>query len=513
MAKEIVARVQELREAITEHNERYYNQDAPSVSDAQYDDLVKELRGLEEAYPELKTPDSPTFTVGATPTGQFQPVEHRIPMMSLDNAFNRSELLSWHDRVLRFGEISQVELNLELKIDGLAISLLYVNGKYLKGATRGNGRVGEDVTLNVETVKVIPKELEGLTDFANEVEVRGEIYLPIQAFEDINNQREADGLPLFANPRNSAAGSLRQKNPKITATRPLSFWSYQLGYISGIEMPLSHGESLDWLQSKGFPVEGHRRVVGTIDEALAFIGDIEKKRHDLDFEIDGVVLKVNDLDLQNKIGATSHAPRWAIAYKFPPEERQTLLKEIKVSVGKTGRITPFAELDPVKVSGSLVSRASLHNYGQIVEKDLRPGDTVIIRKAGDVIPEVVRPILELRPKGLKAFDFPNKCPSCQSELVKFQDVADIYCPNSKCPEQLIQRLAYFCSRTALDIEGLSEKRLEVLIENHLLKDVADLYSLDSEKIKQIRGFGDKGITSILDLIEKSKQSPFSRVLV
>ena len=406
---DLAARAADLRQQIAYHNERYHTLDSPEIADADYDLLVRELLRLETEHPELASPDSPTAKVGGAPlSATFAPVVHRVPMTSLDNAMDEAELTQWGDRVARGLNGQPATFVCELKIDGLAMSLRYENGRFVQAATRGDGRIGEDVTANVATIAALPKRLaKGVPKI---VEVRGEVYMPIVSFQALNERAAAAGQPLFANPRNAGAGSLRQKDPRITASRELGFWCYQLGEVIGGPEFTSHHETLEFLGELGFPVNPEVRVVNDLAGVYAFAGHWQEHRHGLPYEIDGVVAKVDHLAQRDLLGFTSRAPRWAIAFKFPPEERTTVLRDIQVSVGRTGRTTPFAVLDPVFVGGSTVRMATLHNEDQVRLKDVRPGDTVTVRKAGDVIPEVVGPVLSLRPKDSRPWQFPKICP-------------------------------------------------------------------------------------------------------
>ncbi|HEV3226515.1 MAG TPA: NAD-dependent DNA ligase LigA, partial [Acidimicrobiales bacterium] len=427
---EIEQRASDLRTEIEEHNRRYHVEDDPVISDADYDALVRQLGELEAEFPELITPDSPTQLVGAAASTQFSEVRHRVPMMSLDNAFAFEELLDWGKRLERRlgSEGDAVGYVCELKIDGFAISLTYENGAYVRAATRGDGRVGEDMTANIATIAAVPKKLS-TKKVPSLLEVRGEVFMPIAAFEALNKRQADAGDRLFANPRNSAAGSVRQKDPSITASRELAMWTYQLGAIENGPTFTTHWETLEWMRGEGLPVNPEIKRLGTLDDVYEYCKHWQEHRHDLPYEIDGVVIKVDDLRLREELGATSHAPRWAIAYKFPPEERTTKLKDIMVSIGRTGKATPFAVLAPVFVGGSTVQMATLHNQDQVKAKDVRPGDTVIVRKAGDVIPEVVKPVLAERPKGLRAWKFPTKCPVCGGPLVRLEGESDTFCTN------------------------------------------------------------------------------------
>ena len=458
-ADAVAPRVEELRRLIAYHDDRYYQLDSPEISDADYDALIGELRMLEDAHPELVTADSPTRRVGA-PTVLFSPVQHRSPMMSLDDAFGIEELHAWFDRMARAApETVEAAFVCELKIDGLAMSLVYEDGRLVQAATRGDGVTGDDVTANVATIDAVPHALRWPKKrgaMPSVLEVRGEVYMPVSSFEQLNQRQLEAGLKTFANPRNSAAGSLRQKDARITASRELSFWAYQLGAMEGGPEIASHSDGLELLRQCGLPVDPHVEVVRGTADVEAYCRRWEEHRHDLDYEIDGVVVKVDDLDLQRRLGSTSRAPRWAIAFKFPPEERNTTLLRIMVSIGRTGRATPFAVLEPVFVGGSTVGLATLHNEDQVRFKDVRPGDTVVVRKAGDVIPEVVGPVLSARKKGARKWHFPTTCPSCGGPLVRLPGESDTFCTNIDCPAQRVQRIVHFASRGALDIEGLGE---------------------------------------------------------
>jgi DNA ligase (NAD+) len=506
-------RAEELRRLVRYHNERYFQLDEPEISDAEYDALLRELRRIEEEHPELAEPDSPTRTVGASPVGLFAPVRHVTPMMSLDNAFSFEELEAWGKRVERVIG-SDAELVCELKIDGVAMSLLYEDGRLTRAGTRGDGVTGEDVTANVRTVRSVPAELR-LPGHQRPrlLEVRGEIYMPVSSFDELNRLQAESGGRLFANPRNSAAGSLRQKNPDVTAARDLSFWAYQLGQVDGGPPMATHSDALELLRRAGLPVNPESKVLRGLSEVYDFCRGWEKKRHSLDYEIDGVVVKVDRLDLQRELGFTARAPRWAIAYKFPPEERNTLLRGIMVSIGKSGKATPFAELEPVRVSGSTVSLASLHNEDQVRIKDVRPGDTVVVRKAGDVIPEVVGPVLSLRPEGLKPWSFPRECPACGAPLVRLEGESDTFCTNVDCPAQRVQRITHFASRAGMDIEGLGEQRVQLFTSMGLLFDVGDIYSLRAEDLLGLEGFGELSVSNLLEAIEASKARPLANLLV
>jgi DNA ligase (NAD+) len=511
-------RIEELRRLIEYHNIRYHQLDDPEISDAEYDSLARELRELEAAHPELADPSSPAAAVGAPPSPLFAPVRHQVPMMSLDNAFTEEELLAWGRRLERLDpDLAQsggAVFVCELKIDGVAISLRYEGGALVTGATRGNGLVGEDVTANVRTVALIPERLsEQVSPHPRVLEVRGELYMPVSAFQELNRRRLEAGERPFANPRNSAAGSLRQKDASITATRELAFWAYQLGEVEGGPQIASHHETLEWLSRAGLPVNPEIRSVKGLGEVFSFCQHWEEHRHDLDYEIDGVVVKVDDLAKRAELGATHHHPRWAIAFKFPPEERTTKLRDIMVSIGKSGKATPFAVLEPVVVSGSTVGLASLHNEDQVRLKDVRPGDTVMVRKAGDVIPEVIGPVLSLRPEGLPEWRFPDTCPRCRGPLVRLEGESDTFCTNLDCPGQRDQRIVHFASRSGMDIEGLGEQRVAQLTSLGLVADVGDLYYLRREDLIGLEGFAELSVANLLSAIEASKDRPLDRLLV
>jgi DNA ligase (NAD+) len=506
---DIEARVKELRDLVRYHRERYYQDDAPEVSDAEFDELYRELEGLEAEFPELIAPDSPTQQVGAAPATTFAEVEHVVPMMSLDNAFNLEDLLAWGKRIER--QITDpVGFVCEPKMDGLAVSLLYEDGKFVRAATRGNGFVGEDVTPNVRTITSVPKQLKG-SDLPARLEVRGEVFMPIKAFDELNKRQGDAGLRLFANPRNAAAGSLRQKDSRITAERALDIFCYQPGVKEGGPRLRTHMETLTWLRDLGFPVNDQIQRFESLDEVYEFSERMLEHRHDLGYEIDGVVVKVDILGQRDELGATSKAPRWAIAYKFPPEEKTTLLRHIMVSIGRSGRATPFAQLEPVFVGGSTVQQATLHNEDEVARKDVRVGDTVIVRKAGDVIPEVVGPVLAKRRKGLRRWKFPKDCPACGEPLVRTEGEAATNCVNIECPAQRWGRIVHFAA--AMDIDGLGEERVRQFIDAGLLSDPADIYWLDVERLVQLERIGQRSAQQLVDNIQRSKSQQLARLLV
>jgi DNA ligase (NAD+) len=528
------AEAAELRRLIEYHNERYHVLDDPEIPDADYDALARRLRALEAEHPELVTADSPTRQVAPAPAALFAEVRHRVPMMSLDNALDEAELRAWADRLVR--QVPEIDLDAvgfscEPKVDGVAMSLTYLDGRLTQAATRGNGVSGEDVTANVATVRTVPKVLATAGGpYPRHLEVRGEIYMPTAEFAALNERQRAAGEKVFVNPRNSAAGSLRQKDPAITATRPLAFWAYQLGSIDGVAPqdaaatgaaagrwpPGRQSEALVELADAGFMVSPDARRVTGIAAAFERCRELAATRHDLGYEIDGVVVKVDDLALYDRLGSTSRAPRWAIAFKFPPEEVSTLLVDILVSIGRTGRATPFARLQPVFVGGSTVGLATLHNEDQVRAKDVRPGDTVVVRKAGDVIPEVVGPVppvAGVRRRRKPPWRFPDHCPSCGGPLVRLSGESDTYCTNIDCPAQRVQRIVHFASRGAMDIEGLGDQRVVQLVGAGLLADPADLYTLVAPPLVGLEGLGAISAANLLQAIETSKARPLSRLLV
>jgi DNA ligase (NAD+) len=502
-------RVEELRDLINYHNYRYHVLDDPEVADAEYDELMRELRAFEEEFPELIVPDSPTQRVGGAPSELFAPVHHRVPMLSLDNAFTWEELDAWGARVLRaLGR--EADFYCELKIDGVAVAVTYEDGKYVRGATRGDGFVGDDITSNIRTIRSVPFSLRD-GDHPAVLEVRGEVYLPVKAFEKLNEQLTEQGGRPFANPRNAAAGSLRQKDPAVTASRPLRLWCHGVGVAEGRRFD-RHSEALEYVKRAGLPVSPETELLGTLEEVFKYCQHWQEHRHDIDYEIDGVVVKVDQIGLQEELGATSKAPRWAIAYKFPPEERTTLLRDIFVHTGRTGVVTPFAQLEPVFVSGVTVTTATLHNEDEVKRKDVRPGDTVVVRRAGEVIPEVVGPVVSKRPKSARPWRFPRKCPSCGTGLVR--EGAYWRCPNTRgCPSQNIEWLFHFAGRGGLDIEHLGYKTGMALIDRGWVKDPADIYSITDEQLAQLPGFKEKSIANLRASIEESQDRELWRLLV
>jgi DNA ligase (NAD+) len=506
------ARVERLRREVLHHEHRYYVLDDPEVSDTEYDDLLRELRELEETHPELLTPDSPTQRVGGVALEKFKQARHPEPMLSLANARNEEELDAWEKRIsnqlARLDiEAAEVEFFTEPKIDGLAISLIYENGKFVRGATRGDGRVGEDVTANLRTIKAIPLQIEDAPEL---LEVRGEIYLPLAGFAKLNEQRAAAGETTYANPRNSAAGSLRQLDPALTASRPLSMWTYAIGATKGLEVR-RHSEAIAWLREHGFRVNPEIKPVEGIREAHERCLWWERRRDSLDYEIDGVVIKVDDLALQRELGVAGREPRWAVAWKFAPMTATTKLKKIVWNVGRTGHLVPFAMLEPVHVSGVTVTTATLHNEEDLERKDVREGDEVVVMRAGDVIPQVVSPLPQRRKGRPRKPKPPKACPICGTPTVKPEGSVFTICPNrAGCPGQTFQQVKHF--RAALEIEGLGEKNVYRFLNEGLISDAGDLYELTAERIAGLDGFGEISAKALVREIEASKRQPFSRVL-
>jgi DNA ligase (NAD+) len=510
-------RMTELINEIRDHQFKYYVLDQPSVSDAQFDELLRELQSLEDKNPELREPDSPTQHVGGGFSTQFEQRDHIEKMMSLDNVFDAEELAQWFDRVEK--EITEPQYLCEVKVDGLAINLTYENGVLVRGLTRGNGVTGEDVTLNVKTIRNLPHQLKGEAA-PTLIEVRGEVFFPIAAFNELNDSLEEAGKQLFANPRNGAAGSLRQKDPRITASRPLSVVVHGVGAREGIAFE-SQSAAYEQLKNLGLPTSDRFKVCGTRAEVQKFIQYYADHRHDVEHEIDGVVIKVDSLSQQQQLGFTSRAPKWAIAYKYPPEEVTTVLLDIKVSVGRTGRVTPFAYMEPVKVAGSTVTNATLHNAEEIVRKGVLIGDTIVIRKAGDVIPEVLGPVLDKRKGTERAFVMPTHCPECGEQLrAMSQGDVDIRCPNTQsCPAQLRERIYYIGSRAALDIDVLGYEAAIALLDAKIIKDESDLFELTAKKLVTSTFFTKKdgtpaaNVDKLLAALEEAKARPLWRTLV
>ena len=489
---------------------RYYVLAQPTASDAEYDAKMRELSALEEKWPSLRTPDSPTQRVMESLSTDFAPVSHLERMLSLDNVFSDEEFAAWAQRATR--EVPVPAWLCELKIDGLAVDLVYEDGRLVRAATRGDGATGEDVTLNVRTIATVPGRLAG-PDVPALLEVRGEVFLPTAAFAELNERLVAQGRPPFANPRNAAAGSLRQKDPRVTADRPLAITMHGIGARRGFDVS-SQSAAYARLRELGLPVSSRHEVVDSLEGVHRYVAHWGEHRHDVEHEIDGVVIKVDDFRLQGRLGATAKSPRWAVAWKYPPEEVNTKLNNIFVNVGRTGRVTPFASLEPVRVGGVTVSTATLHNADEVRRKDVRIGDTVVVRRAGDVIPEVVGPVVALRDGTEKVFRMPKKCPECGTALVRPEGEADTRCPNTvSCPAQLRESVFHFAGRGALDIDGLGYETATVLLENGRLRDVGDIFHLTAESFADLRGFGDKKVQQILAGVEAARTRPLWRLLV
>jgi DNA ligase (NAD+) len=510
--EKINKRIEELRTKIDHHNYLYYVLDAPEITDGEYDQLMSELIALEEENPELITLDSPTQRVGGAPSEAFKTVEHRVPLLSLSNSFNEKELKDFEQRIKRLTDGQQLEYVTELKIDGLSVALTYQDGLLIQGATRGDGFQGEEITTNIKTIRTIPLKLR--RPLPGLLVVRGEVFINREDFERLNKEREKNNEPLFANPRNAAAGSLRQLNPKITAARPLDIFSYDLLLWEGREEegPQTQWEVLKNLKEWGFKVNPVSKLCTSIEEVIAFCREWQEKRFELPYDIDGIVVKLNSLTLQTALGATAKAPRSKIAYKFPAEEVSTRVRDIIINVGRTGALTPLALLDPVQVAGSTVSRATLHNEDFIKEKELLIGDTVIIRKAGDIIPEVVRVVKEQRTGEERAFVMPTLCPVCKAAVYREPEEAVTRCLGSSCPAQLKEMIIHFASRDAMNIEGLGPSSVNQLLEKNLISDPADLYSLQKNDLLGLERFGEKSASNLIEAIKRSRSTPLSRLL-
>ncbi|MCM2588616.1 NAD-dependent DNA ligase LigA [Rossellomorea marisflavi] len=499
-------RVQELHETLNQYNYEYHVLDKPSVPDSEYDQRLRELIELEDQFPDLKSPDSPTQRVGGAILDFFEKVEHRTPMLSLGNAFNEQDLRDF-DRRVRQAVGDDFSYVCELKIDGLAVSLRYEGGRFVQGATRGDGSIGEDITSNLRTIRSIPLKVKETAAF----EVRGEAFMPKRSFEALNAAKEERGEEPFANPRNAAAGSLRQLDPKIAASRNLDIFLYALAEIGDVGIE-SHSEGLDRLDELGFKTNPERKRCATIEEVLEYVEEWTESRPALSYDIDGIVIKVDALDQQSELGTTAKSPRWAIAFKFPAEEVVTILKDIELSVGRTGVVTPTAILEPVRVAGTTVQRASLHNEDLIREKDIKIGDHVVIKKAGDIIPEVVNVLEEKRTGEEQEFSMPTHCPECESELVRLEGEVALRCINPKCPAQIREGLIHFVSRNAMNIDGLGEKVISQLFREQLIEDVADLYRLEREQLLALERMGEKSVDNLLAAIEASKKNSLEKLL-
>ncbi len=530
MNKNVIEKIEDLRARIRYHDGKYYVENMPEIADYDYDQLMKELARLESSYPQFITPDSPTQRVGGEPVSEFTPLEHRIPMLSIENTYTEEELREFDKRIRRMlkserqddlsahlnnvvgqasaqtdsvGPVDEIEYVVEHKIDGVAITLWYENGVFTRGATRGNGFRGDDVTANLRTVKDIPLRFLCATHIRIPpvIEIRGEIYLSNKDFQVLNQRREEEGGPQFANPRNAAAGSLKLLDPQTTAKRPLRLFAYSFGY-GGNSKFTNHIECLETIGKYGFPVNPHYKLCKNIDEAVSYCNSWESRRDELDYQVDGIVIKVNSLELHDRLGSTSKAPRWIISYKYQPEEAITTIEAITVQVGKTGVLTPVAELIPVPLSGTTVSRASLHNFDEIERKDVRVGDYVVVRKAGEIIPQVVKVLKEKRTGNEKRFDLPKRCPACQSDVIK--EEVSLKCYNPQCAAQVKRKIIYFASRNAMDIDGLGPALVEQLVDNKIINDYADIYSLEFDDLVSLERMGEKSAQNLIDAVAESK---------
>ena len=510
-------RVAKLRELIRYHAYRYYTLDRPEISDAEYDALMRELKALEAEHPELITPDSPTQRVGAEPLPEFAKVRHPYPMTSLTDAFSREEVIAWLERAKRLlPEDIELAFVVEPKIDGLAVALGYENGLLARGATRGDGTVGEDITANVRTIRNVPLRIPvgvaaGELSAPPVIEVRGEVYMPRDLFAQLNRERVARGEAPFANPRNAAAGSVRQLDPRVTAERPLRLFAYAIGYVEGVEIA-TQWEALQYLKALGFAVNPDIRLFTDFDDVLAYGEEWMNKRDTLSYEADGVVIKINDFAIQQRLGIVGNAPRWAVAFKFPAREATTRLLEIGVNVGRTGVLTPYAILEPVRLGGVTIRQASLHNFEDLARKDIRVGDTVVVQRAGDVIPQVVSPVKALRDGSERPFPVPEVCPVCGEPVERVEGQVAIYCVNATCPAQVIRHIEHWASRGAMDIEGLGSRLAVQLVEVGLVADVGDLYALQREQLLELEGFAERRAENLIQAIDASRQRPLWRVL-
>ncbi|PTH26125.1 NAD-dependent DNA ligase LigA [Staphylococcus auricularis] len=502
---EIQKRVDELHNMLNQYSYEYYVKDNPTVPDSEYDQLLRELINIEDEHPEYRTADSPTVRVGGQAQSTFEKVQHDTPMLSLGNAFNADELRKFDQRIR--DNIGEVTYMCELKIDGLAVSLKYEDGQFFQGLTRGDGTTGEDITENLRTIHAIPLKVDAPLTF----EVRGEAYMPRQSFLKLNEEKEAKDEQPFANPRNAAAGSLRQQDTRLAAQRKLSVFLYSVNDFTQFEAS-TQSDALDELDRLGYKTNQERQIANNIDEVLEYIDKWTEQRESLPYDIDGIVIKVNSLEQQQELGFTQKSPRWAIAYKFPAEEVVTTLRDIELSIGRTGVVTPTAILDPVRVAGTTVSRASLHNGDLIQERDIRIGDSVIVKKAGDIIPEVVKSIIDRRPEDAEVYHMPTHCPSCGHELVRIEGEVALRCINPKCPAQLIEGLIHFVSRQAMNIDGLGDKIIQQLYENEVIKDVADIYYLSKEDLLPLERMGEKKVANLLAAIDASRENSLERLL-
>ena len=513
MKKDIKKKIEELRKKIALHNKKYYVDNKPEIPDSAYDGLMDELKKLEEAHPEFISQDSPTQRVGGEALKEFKTVKHRVPMLSMDNTYSSEEIIEFDERVRKNLEVDKLGYVVELKIDGVSISLLYEKGRFICGATRGDGVKGDDVTLNLKTIKSLPLKLEfkkGIS--APELfEARGEVYMPSRIFAGINEEKEELGEELFANPRNAAAGSLKLLDSSMVAARHLDMWIYGIGYIEGGEFK-AQSEALDFLKDSGFPVNPHIKKCSSIKEVIEYCNQWQEKRHKLDYDIDGMVIKADSFSHQRALGETSKSPRWMIAYKFPAERKETVLEDILVQVGRTGTLTPVAVLRPIELAGSTVSRASLHNQDEIGRKDVRIGDHVLIEKAGEIIPQIVSVVKNKRNGAEKEFFMPKICPACGSAVKKLKNEVALRCENMSCPAQLKERIRHFASRDAMDIEGMGDSIVAQLVDNKMIKDYGDAYGLKHKEVADLDRMADKSAANLISAIEKSKSNTLNRLV-
>ncbi|MFQ5835284.1 MAG: NAD-dependent DNA ligase LigA [bacterium] len=507
---EIRRKVEKLREEIHHHDYKYYVENNPEISDYEYDQLLKELKDLEGTYPSLQSSTSPTQRVGGMPVEGFPSVEHPIPMLSLENTYSEKEIREFERRIHRELPGEDFEYVVELKIDGVSVSLIYEDGNFLRGSTRGDGRRGDEITANLKTIHTIPLKLRG--EVPGRIEVRGEIYMTKSGFLSVNKERKEKGEPLFANPRNAAAGSLKLLDPRITHRRPLDNFIYLFPYSTQVPIPSTHMECLKKLKEWGFRINSHLKLCKSMGEAIDFCNSWAEKREGLDYDVDGMVIKVNNIDQQMRLGSTTKSPRWAIAYKFPAKQATTTIRDIIVQVGRTGALTPVAVLDPTPLAGTTITRATLHNEDEIRRKDIRIGDMVIIEKGGDIIPQVVKAVESKRKGTEKKFSMPKSCPVCEAEVVRLEDEAVSRCIGSSCPAQLKEKIAHYAQRGAMDIEGLGDKLIDQLVDKGIVSDVADLYGLDLDTLSALERMGEKSARNLLSQIEKSKSRLLSRLI-
>jgi DNA ligase (NAD+) len=511
--KDAAIKIKELRSAINQHNKKYYIDNKPEISDREYDRLLRDLIELEKSHPELITPDSPTQRVGGEVLKEFHTIEHKVPMLSIDNTYSPEEIMKFDERVRKNLEVDKLDYVVELKIDGVSISLLYENGVFVRGATRGDGFKGDDVTVNLKTIKSLPLKLDAKkgVSMPELFEARGEVYLPAKVFLEMNEEKEALGEELFANPRNAAAGSLKLLDSSVVAKRHLDLWIYGVGYVSGAEFE-TQSEALNFLKDSGFRVNKNIKKCGSIEEVIEYCDIWQNKRHGLEYDIDGMVIKVDSFSYQRSLGQTSKSPRWMMAYKFPAERKETILEDIIVQVGRTGVLTPVAVLKPIELAGTTVSRASLHNQDEIIRKGIKIGDYVLVEKAGEIIPQVAEVLKNKRKGSEKEFLMPKKCPVCGSVARRLKDEVALRCENTSCPAQLKERIRHFASREAMDIEGMGDAIVAQMVDNRLIKDYGDIYSLKHGVLADLERMADKSASNLINAIEKSKSNSLNRLV-